>query len=277
MRRQTRWLMVAALLGETVCGLGASPARADATGDAQTLYCAKPENTRPLVDTAVALGMADSGTHDKPLKVNGRDFTVTDWRRTFPADFGRACAALVAVRKLPKTSSGWTGDLVKTVIGLIPVAVGALLALGSGLLTTRKASAEREAGELHAAATAYERACRDCLIAWRRGQGRSLEAAMDAPLSGLLAELQRCKSRHPRWRLERLITAIRGLDRDIREADWPTETEALRHLTQRLLDRLEARHADVMGVVSRLDRPWRRHGPVPAEQAGPAETPPDAS
>jgi hypothetical protein len=266
--------MVAALLGVVLYGLVTSPAHADATGDAQTLYCAKSENTRPLVDTAVALGLARPGTHDKPLKVDGRDFTVRDWTQTFPADFGRACAALVAVRKLPKTSSGWTVDLVKTVIGLIPVGVGAMLALGSGMLTTRKASAEREAGELHAAATAYERACRDCLIGWRQGQGRSLEAAMDAPLSGLLAELQRCKSRHPRWRLERLITATRTLDRHIREADWPTESTGLRDVTQRFLDRLEARHTDVMGVVSRLDRPWRRHRPV---RAAPVETPPDAS
>ncbi|MFB9832699.1 hypothetical protein [Actinoallomurus acaciae] len=273
MWRQTRWSMVAALLGALLYGLVASPAQADGTGDAQTLYCAEPANTRPLVDTAVALGLALPGTHAKPLKVNGRDFTVKDWTQAFPADFGRACAALVAVRKLPEASSGWSGDLVKTVIGLIPVGVGALLALGSGMLTTRKAGAEREAGELHAAVTAYERAARDCLIGWRQGQGRSREAAMDAPLSGLLAELQRCKSRHPRWRLERLITAIRTLDRDIREADWPTGPAALRDATQRFLDRLEARHADVMEVVSRLDRPWRRHGPV---KAGQVATPPDA-
>ncbi|GLY85899.1 hypothetical protein [Actinoallomurus iriomotensis] len=271
MLRQTRWLTVAALLGAAVCGPAVSPAHADPAGDAQTLYCAKPENKRPLVDTAVALGLAGRGTHDKPLKVNGRDYAVKDWQQAFPLDFGRACAALVAVRKLPETSSGWTGELVKTVIGLIPVGVGALLALGSGMLTTRKASAERAAGELHAAATAYERACRDCLIAWRRGQGRSLEGAMDAPLSGLLADLQRRKSRHPRWRLERLITAIRILDRDIREADWPTEPARLRQDAQRLLDRLEARHSDVMEVVSRLDRPWRWYGPVRTEHD---ETPP---
>ncbi|QXJ21201.1 hypothetical protein AGRA3207_002033 [Actinomadura graeca] len=259
MARRVGWtVMLAALLGMIVSAAG----RADATdtaGDSRTVYCVRSGNERPLVKAAVALGLATggaTGTELTPVRGGiGVDLTVAEWARRDPDGFGRACAALVAARLLPAQPRS---RLLDQLIPVLSAVIGAILAYIFGIRTARSARSDRAADELQAAVTAYARACRRCLTAWRYGRGREFEDAMEEPFEDLQAVLRRCAGQHRRWRAPlRLHEALRELDHDIRATAWPPDDPA--PAANAYLERLEHLQLDLMRVVAAVERPGRPH------------------
>lgn len=241
-------------------------AQIDPVRDAQTVYCLGSDQARPLVDTAVSLGLAAHGS-DAARLVPGRrgpELTVAQWRRGHPADFARACAALVQLRKLPAPGSGSSllgsglGDVLAALISLFG---GAAVALVSWFLSSRRETSVRAANDVYRALTAYYGACRRCLDAWRDLRGGALQEEMYAPYEALLSELQICVRRRPGWTaLEGIIGELEELDTSIRGQSWERETasdSADRHLAA-----LKSVRERVMGVVVALESPVLRRRKV---------------
>ena len=252
------------LLGPVVFGAPLTFPQFDPAGDARAVYCLKPENARPLVDTAVSLGLARHSGDPSRLRpaAGAGTLTVAAWRRADPARFTRACAALVRLRQMPDTDpAGPFTGVGTTLTVLIPVIAGAVLALGTTLLTGRQAAATQAAADLAGAASRYYRTCRRCLDAWRRRRGGDLLDELREPYEALCAELALCHRRHPKWRATaRAEQDLENLDAAIRDESWKTPGQAAKAHEERLL----AVHAQILDIAIALEHPLRRRHRVRA-------------
>lgn len=99
--------------------------------DRMVVACLETDQRSRLVAAAVALELADPGSVPDRVRTPEGDRTVRQWRDDRPADFRRACVALVEARSpREETSSGpgaWSGLLSSIASGLVPLVAGALL------------------------------------------------------------------------------------------------------------------------------------------------------
>jgi hypothetical protein len=169
-----RSLVVGSIIPFTIA-IPTRPALAQpaAPTDADIVFCLSPAQRGQLSDAAVSLKLASPGKRPGGVVVTtagiDTEISVERWRELRTDDFNRACAALAgsarpapAVTVAPTASSNGLGS---TLIGLIPVAFGALLggataALSSwwkDLTTTRRALAADLTSTMRLLRTSTER------------------------------------------------------------------------------------------------------------------------
>ncbi|TDD79855.1 hypothetical protein [Actinomadura rubrisoli] len=243
---------LAVLLFSAILTLWSTSAHADPAADARTVYCVRPENHKPLVDAAVALGLARKGGSDGALvPSSGAEVTVEQWKGT--GAFQQACAALVAARKLPRTSPSkpWWETLWDKAGGILAVVVGALLTLWATLVTGRKTVVHQMSSGMFTAASDYYHACRDCLDAWEENRDADVaQEAMASRSKKLQAVLQQNRRRHPGWSLLGAAGAdVRKLDEQIAKRR-NTEIQESRDALDGIYDRL-------LTLSNALEHPWR--------------------
>lgn len=257
--------------------------------DAQRVYCLSPAHRDELVEAAVTLGLArrtaSPGRPDGLAPPAGPDTTSRtpeEWRHARPADFDRACAALVASAGITVTEPGGSGSrgVSGTLTALIPVVAGAVLAWAAGELRARGATASLTAGSMHTAATAYVRACHNRLRHWQRrppGPTPPDDEVRDRK-SDLDAEIRRVAGGHPGWRaLTPLRAELDEITDRVLSGDWPNLTPDERdRAAGELRHRLDTFTEHAQRLTRALEHPWRRHREMRTGSSSPSVSAPSA-
>lgn len=265
--QQSAWLAVLAYLGSVTTVLllsatAASAAPADPADDTLAVFCLSPAHRAELAAAARTLGLASPAPSapagSDRLWVGGRLTDLETWRRERPADFKRACQALVNGQpqvRVPQSPGFWTkmGEV------LVPTAAGALLTF---LATGWRASIDRGARDAQALRTAGA-GFRDALLAyateWVEGRTPS-PVTVELRRADLVRELSRTLASHPSWRgpelLKKRLTGpeLAEGDRDfwiaVPTGERPRERD-------RLKDKLDEFDTALEQVTSALSRPVR--------------------
>ncbi|MEV4258668.1 hypothetical protein AB0J52_36385 [Spirillospora sp. NPDC049652] len=210
-------------------------ANSDAAADARTVYCLRDDNSSNLVQAAedLGLGKAKSGGRIVPSGQAG-PVSVTEWRDgKRRADFERACASLVMLRKLPKSPDRGTGfSGLGTMVNTWSSAfLGALATLLATTYTTRKSDLKERAKELREATGSYNSAVTAVLNAQGTPKGAHEESReMAQPVRKLSETLLREQGRsRSRDLLQGIEEKVGELDAKIRAEDIP-DAEARREL-----------------------------------------------
>ncbi len=98
--------------------------------DAMLVYCLQPDHQGNLVNAAVSLGLASSGSTTGDMLVAGRRLTLAEWRTTDDDAFQRACDAL-ATASLPTQPGNETTGTPEILAILLPVIAGSLLTMAA--------------------------------------------------------------------------------------------------------------------------------------------------
>ncbi|MDF5758189.1 hypothetical protein [Spongiactinospora sp. TRM90649] len=225
--------------------------------DKRLVYCLGQERRAGLAEAAVTLGLATPGAPREQVRLAGRALTLEQWRSARPGDFDRACRALMAADPdLRTTGEPGPFDLLLTV--LLPVVVGAALAMATTEWRAAATAGAQAGGELNDAALTFAAAHREFLAAWRGG--RSDTGALEAAGDALAAQIRGVALARPSWREPaRLLAALAAVTS--RSAnDWSNEALADRAaLAAREGEAVAALTARVGGVAVRLRRPWLPH------------------
>jgi hypothetical protein len=227
--------------------------------DAALVHCLSPAQQRPLVDAAVALGLAQQGPEPAPLRVGGRDLTVPQWRTERRPDFDRACKALTTT-VIPPNPSGLQAMLNV----LLPVIAGAVLTL---LTTTWRDETSRGrllADDLRSAATGFAGAVEEYLGGWTDPGATGRPSGQDVRdrRAELAARLRTVCVLHSRWkaprRLQRELTGNQLGDALVQ--GWTTIRDDERSRRAAALhDELSWMDTTISQVAHALERPWRPH------------------
>ncbi|MEO5873366.1 MAG: hypothetical protein ABIS86_09745 [Streptosporangiaceae bacterium] len=243
--------------------LSAVSARADPAGDARLVYCSESGNHDAVVTAAIALGTVLPGAAADRISPSAKgvpgDLKFDAWRHSRAAEFERACAALIAQRKLPvvKSEPGLLNQTLKQFVALPSVVLGALLAWFGTSLAAGGAHRDKRSNDFHLAVSAYVLSCRTCLVAWRQGNGRAAEKQMEAPLATLVAELRLCGTRHRTWRMPALLEGrVVVFDADLR-GDWAQEERDRPGNVELRLEQLTILHSELTWVAAAISAPRR--------------------
>ncbi|MEY9887512.1 hypothetical protein ABIA31_001141 [Catenulispora sp. MAP5-51] len=234
--------------------------------DSSLVYCLASAHRTELVDAAVALAIATHGTLPDELRltVDGPSLTPEAWFKARPADFIRACDALIkadAPIAAPSSSSG-ASKFASLFTVLLPVTVGALLTF---LVSEWRAARER--------AKARSEALRSAMSDLRRTgveYSRSLTqtsvgsmpsiADFERSRLDLESELTRLQALHRRWNF---VSGLRSaIARRIADELQSAPGGDLRARQQKELDvrrLLELIETDVESIALALEAPRFYH------------------
>ncbi|MEV5408141.1 hypothetical protein AB0K60_04755 [Thermopolyspora sp. NPDC052614] len=196
------------LLCLAICGM-AAPAAADPDeGDVQAVYCLATDRRARLAEAAFDLNLAKRvpGSADG-LLVDGRTYTIEEWRAKSPADFRRACRALMATvpQLAPAEEQNWLISLLNTLASL---AAGAALTLLAQRVESNRSRRVAEAEALRQALNGFLQQAQDYVDQWAANP-RVAHASVAAKRSELTAELRRFLDfRRYRKRIERLLADL---------------------------------------------------------------------
>jgi len=245
--------------------------------DPSLVYCLAPHHGTELVDAAVALNLAIHGNTPDELRLtaNGPSITPSGWLKDRPADFARACNALIKADAPVATAPSNTGasKLTSLVAVLLPVITGALLTFLVSEWRAARDRAKTRSGTLRAAmgslrSTGFE-------------YGRSLAQAsvgslpnigdFERSMLNLESELTRLQAFHQRWtfvgELRAVVTQRLGGELQPMTAG---DSTARRQKELDLRSLLELIEADVERVALALEKPRPYHKSMSSGQSSSA-------
>lgn len=266
-----------------------------AAADGRQVYCLASQRRAELIDAATYLRLAGQGTSAGTLAVRATPgaeakdrLSPADWSATRRADFDRACAAVVESARIASgggaqaaSGGGQTslGLLLTTLIGLIPVVIGGVIAWAGGELRARAAGAQLRAQALEDAAAAFDRTSRALLEAWSAVPLR--KHPDNWPVQERLADLdlllRRCAAERPGWPfVVALRTEVADLGALLRSDDWRRIGDAARRArAEELLPRLERLKGGLTRLAAGMEQPRRYRSKMTAielgELAGPSD------
>ncbi|MGI8334408.1 tetratricopeptide repeat protein [Actinomadura scrupuli] len=238
---------------------GCSSAQPSADRDAAAVYCLSQQHRTELTDAAATLGLARNGAAGR-LIVGGRELTVEEWRRTRPADFDRACTALTTSKSISAGKNG-SSPLQITAVVVIPLVLGAIIALFSAELFRRREQHRIEAERLLNATDAFRREAESYLRAYVGSpSGRPDSHELERLREDLKAELSRIIQDHPRWRIPALLhnALTRGTYGDELTSGWGQPPQDRRARAEVLTEGLATLVGGLLAVAYALRRPWSR-------------------
>ncbi|WP_255950772.1 hypothetical protein [Streptomyces odontomachi] len=194
--------MAALLMGG---GAQSAAARASLT-DAQLVFCLAREHRAELVGAAGALGLvtADSRPGHIVLARGGAARQWSAWVKGRPADFERACTALVDASALDQAAPSDSGKPA-FLEWFLPLLVGAGLTWAATEYRSARDRGQSAANEIRAVSGAFRAAVGDYASAWvgtTVGPAPSL-SALDQARRTLAATLARTTGHRKRWSFAR--------------------------------------------------------------------------
>lgn len=266
MLQRAGWIF--ALLVSFAC-LGAVSPRLTGTAyaddaDARAVYCLAPAHRADLVAAAVTLGLAESAPNGDRLRVDGPARTPEQWRHRRPADFDRACDALIDAARLvtpDRPDSGWTAIWQV----LLPVTAGALLTVLTSEWRGARDRGRDRAARLRTVCADFTRTARSYLDGWSETTvgGQPPDEPLRVCRTALFDRLRRTSIRHHRWLFaEQLATDLRtGPLGTHMTTGWTGlhEQSARATRAETVRTRLDRLTADVERVAHAEERPGRPH------------------
>jgi hypothetical protein len=232
--------------------------------DASPTFCLFPDQQQRLISAAVALGLAERGTHTSALRVAQHDLTVDEWRVGHRGDFDRACDTMIGAAQLsqaPLVPSTDAAAPVWTV--LLPVLVGALI---TWLTTEWRDSIARwrqQANALRAANRKFARTSQTYIRQWiDLTQNRPPDQYLRDSRHELIAELHEVAAARPRWTVppQLLHLLSDGPLGDQLAHTWPgMEDQSLASAAHEVQAQLSALDITINRVARALEQPARRH------------------
>jgi len=172
-----------------------------ADNDARLVYCMEPSHRDDLIDAAITLGVAQSGSLSGEVRVGSRQMTTANWRKARRAGFDRACDAITAA-SIPATQDSSSQDsALKSLLDiLLPVAAGALLTLAIDDLHTASDRGWAKADELRSSWRSFARSVTDYIQNRLKASQYGVPAsrAVDERRNDLAANLRDIYARHRR-------------------------------------------------------------------------------
>lgn len=253
------------LVTASACASNQDAAADSAAG--RLVFCLAPDQAPSMVNAAVAIGVAQSGTDGDEVDevyADGQNLSIPNWHVRDSADFDRTCRALVAADQETTTSStqsvdtGGIGDTVKSVLLLV---AGAAVSLLSGTVRYGVDRRRLQAEQLGTAAGNFRGSYDDYRTRRQRGEN-PLDETFLTHRQELAARLREVLAIHPGWRRAKSASdtltnelTVTALDDHARRpgstAIGPVQTAAP---TTQALDSLES---DVTNTVRRLQHPVR--------------------
>ena len=157
----------------TACVLaGCTSTSVTSSTEARSVYCLVDAEASKLIRVAATLGVAQPGLDDGTLiPVPGSTaITTSQWQKLYPQKFQRACTVLIAADEFAsptlRTSTAISSSLQSTLNILLPVIVGAILALLTTQWTGNRQRRRLEAAEVRTSFTAFAHSLTDYATAW---------------------------------------------------------------------------------------------------------------
>ncbi|GIF50731.1 hypothetical protein DFJ67_1859 [Asanoa ferruginea] len=211
-----RALSAVAVFGFFLAPIAPLPTPVD---DGSLVFCL--DHQTDLIRAAIALDRGTPAERPDQIRVGSQDLRVAEWRRSYPADFDRSCAALRAAGPADKVQtpadSTRPNPWFAPVTTLTATVVGALLTFLVTRSRDQVAQRRQEANELHSAVQAFESVVHRYAHGW-------LKEATDAPSAPQVIE-----------RTVDLQTKLRRVH--LARPDWPEPTEVLARLDKEPLGR----------------------------------------
>ncbi|MER7168253.1 hypothetical protein ABT336_19565 [Micromonospora sp. NPDC000207] len=129
--------------------------RPPGTDDGARVYCLAAERRADLVDAASALGLASASPTDGQLRWHDRQGGPDQWRQDRPADFDRACLALISAAGRAGGGGGGPSPWATLTPSLVLAAASAALAAWFSHRLATVGVRRAEADTLRAAARQY--------------------------------------------------------------------------------------------------------------------------
>lgn len=170
--------------------------------DVQTVYCLSPDHRDSLITAATSLKIASSehasGTV-RPVRSDSPDMSIEEWRDALPNDFKRACTALVSAER-PTPSINTAPSIQNTLLLLLPVTLGALLALAAAQLQSGRTRRQNDAMEIRTKANGFLNVLGEYTRSWRADTVIAKPSAIDVHKAAfeLALSLRRAASRYMR-------------------------------------------------------------------------------
>lgn len=251
-----RWAATAWVL---VTGTTVSAYAGPAATDAGAAYCHAQERRQPLIDAAVGLRLATDAGNQLVGDPQKGTLSLEQWEKERPSAYLRACDALIGAAQLSEPRTAARGSGVTTV--LLPVALGAVLALASGEWRVHRDRRHQLANALRTSAAAFRREGSSLVRAWSRTLSRPSPDGFFAQLDGLITKLTNAGSqRSLQGATTLLIAELTGPKPRKLADDWPSDHTARQRRARGVEEWLAALESDVSGVADRTERllPQRR-------------------